>query len=77
MFNYGVFSNVAKFLTVQELLTTYIVNNSLKEQTKDVQLIWRYHCEQLTVLLQVENIKRPIYQNYQTLIKLNNVTLKK
>ena len=62
MFNYGVFSNVAKFLTVQELLTTYIVNNSLKEQTKDVQPIWRYHCEQLTDLLQVEKIKRPIYQ---------------
>ena len=71
-----VFQNFAIFLTIKELIIMYICNRSFEQLTKDNQQIWRFHCNNFTNYFKIKKLELPIYQNYKTLIKLNNDTLR-
>ena len=68
---------VTKFLTLKELLLLYICNKSFKEQTHNIIPFWKHYCDQLSTLLKLNTIEKPKYDNYITMKKLNNDTLRR
>ena len=68
---------VTKFLTLKELLLLYICNKSFKEQTHNIIPFWKHYCDQLSTLLKLNTIEKPKYDNYITMKKLNNYTLRR
>ena len=68
--------DILSFLSLKDLLRTYLCEKKFIEQTHNNQNLWKYHCDKLTILLKINKLNNPTYLKYKSITKLNNNTIR-